>query len=177
MKTNRRESLANRLATAAVLLVMFAAMASAHEGPPYPIVVDQPAGPVVVSVWADPDVGTGTFFVMLDPPPGGTVPDDVAVEIAVQPITGRLEEARHGARRQEEIRNRVQFAAEVPFDREERWRVRVLVASGAGAGEAATEVEVTPPGLGQWDLLLYLFPFAAVALLWARAVLARRKAG
>jgi len=68
----------------------------------------------------------------------------------------------------------VQFIAEVPYDAKERWTVRVSVRSAAGGGEAATEVEVTPPGLGPYDLLLYGFPFAAIAVLWIRAVIARR---
>jgi hypothetical protein len=69
----------------------------------------------------------------------------------------------------------VQYRAEVPFDAQERWRVRVLLQTARGSGEAVTEVEVTPPGLGPFDLVLYLFPFIAVAFLWFRAALRRRR--
>ena len=159
-----------------MLLLCLSALqpAAAHEGPPYPIIVDQPTGPYLLSVWADPDVGTGTFFVILDPRPRETLPTDTRVEVGVQPVTGRLTEARHPARR-EPVRSREQYRAEVPFDAEERWRVRVLLQSAGKTHEATTEVDVTPPGLGRFDLVLYLFPFVAVGLLWLRAALRIRR--
>jgi hypothetical protein len=147
-----------------------ARQASAHEGPPYPILVDKMIGPCVVSVWADPDVGIGTYFIILDPPQGGTLPEDVTVEIGVHPVSGRLAEARYKAER-EALRNRTQFKAEIPFDAEERWLTRILLKSSQGGGEATVEVDVTPPGYGRWDLLLYLFPFLAVGFLWLKAFL------
>jgi hypothetical protein len=155
------------------LLLLSTPRASAHEGPPYPIIVDKAAGPCVVSVWADPDVGTGTFFIILEPGEGGTLPDEMDVEVRVRPLSGRLEEAGYRAER-EGVRSRVQYKAEVPFDREEPWRVRVLLRTSLGSGEAAVDVEVTPEGMGRWDLLIYLFPFIAVGLLWLRAVVRGR---
>ena len=147
--------------------------ADAHEGPPYPIIVDKPIGPCVVSVWADPDVGIGTFFIILESPGDGPIPEGVKVEIAVQPVSGRLPEVRHPAIR-EALRGRVQFKVEVPFGAKELWRVRVRLQSDRGGGEATTEVEVTPPGLGSWDLLLYLFPFILIGLLWLKGFLRER---
>ena len=92
-----------------------ARQASAHEGPPYPILVDKMIGPCLVSVWADPDVGVGTFFIILEPPQGGKLPEDVTVEIGARPVSGRLAETRHKAER-ESLRGRTQFKAEIPFD-------------------------------------------------------------
>ena len=161
------------LMTAALMLVA-PAPSRAHEGPPYPIIVDKSLGPSVASVWADPDVGTGTFFVILEPTQGGTLPDEMKVEIGVRPADGRLAEAVHAAER-EGVRGRVQFKAEVPFDAEGPWHVRVMLQSASGGGEVSTDVEVTPPGLGRWDLLIYLLPFVAVGVLWLRAVIAKRK--
>jgi hypothetical protein len=154
-------------------LLTVSRQASAHEGPPYPILVDKTIGPCLVSVWADPDVGVGTFFIILEPPSSGTVPEDVAVEIGVRPISGRLAETRHKAER-ENLRGRTQFKAEIPFDAQERWSARILLNSSQGGGEAAVEVEVTPPGYGRWDLLLYLFPFLAVGGLWLKSFLRGR---
>jgi hypothetical protein len=154
------------------LLLAAPARAFAHEGPPYPILVDKNVGPCVVSVWADPDVGTGTFFITLEPTPGGKLPDDIHVEIGVRPTSGRLPEAVYAAER-EDLSGRVQYKALVPFDAEELWHVRVRVQSLQGGGEAATDVEATPPGYGRWDLLLYLLPFVAVGLLWLRAITRR----
>jgi hypothetical protein len=162
------------LLASVVMLVASSARAGAHDGPPYPILVDKSLGPSTASVWADPDVGTGTFYVILEPPPGGALPEDVGVEVAVRPADGRLAEVTHAAER-EGVGARVQYRAEVPFDAEGRWRVRVILRSErGGGGELASDVEVTPPGLGRWDLLLYLLPFAAVGVLWLRAVVAGR---
>jgi hypothetical protein len=147
--------------------------ASAHEGPPYPIIVDKMIGPCLVSVWADPDVGIGTFFITLEPPAGGTLPDDIAIEVGVRPISGRLPEARYKAVR-EAFRDRTQFKIEVPFDAQERWLARFFVNSSHGSGEAPVEIEVTPPGYGRWDLLLYLLPFLGIGFLWLKAFLRGR---
>lgn len=136
-----------------------------HEGPPYPILVDREAGPFVVSVWADPDVGIGTFFVILEPPEGAVLSEPRSVRVCVRPVIDRLPEVCHGAERQR-MRDRAQYRAEVPFDRQERWRVRVVLDGPSGPVEVATDVEVTPPGLGPWDLALYLFPFVLIAALW-----------
>ncbi|HZT57900.1 MAG TPA: hypothetical protein VFA21_04660 [Pyrinomonadaceae bacterium] len=160
----------------ALLFFACSARAFAHEGPPYPILVDKTLGPCVVSVWADPDVGTGTFFITLEPTPGGKLPDDVHVEVGVRPVSGRLQEAVYAAER-EDLSGRVQYKALVPFDAEELWHVRVRVQSSQGGGEAATDVEATPPGYGRWDLLLYLLPFVAVGLLWLRAISRSRRRG
>jgi hypothetical protein len=127
----------------------------------------------VVSVWADPDTGTGTFFIVLEPAPDGKLPEDIRVELGVRPVSGRLPEAVYEAAR-EGSRMPVQYNAEVPFDAEEMWRVRLLLQSSQGGGEVFTDVEVTPPGYGRWDLLIYLLPFAAVGWLWLRAIIKGR---
>jgi hypothetical protein len=45
-----------------------------------------------------------------------------------------------------------------------------VIESSQGGGEATAEVQVTPPGFGRWDLLLYLLPFLLVAFLWFRGI-------
>jgi hypothetical protein len=155
------------------LLLCWVPLASAHIGPPVPLLVDHLIGPYLTSVWGDPEVGTGTFFIRLEPPPGGKISSDVTVHVGIQPLSGRLSEARYPARRQQ-VRRYVQYQAEVPFDAQERWRGRIIVQSSGGGGEATVDVETILPGLGQWDVLLYLFPFLAVGLLGLQVVLYRR---
>jgi hypothetical protein len=167
-----RARLGNLLLTAGLLLAVGAPV-FAHEGPPYPVVVDKNLGPCVLSVWSDPDVGTGTFFFILEPAPGGRLPDDMRIDVGVRPASGRLPEAVYAAEREDQG-GRVQFKALVPFDAEGLWRVRVWLQSAQGGGEATTDVEVTPPGYGRWDLLIYLLPFAAVGALWLRAIVKGR---
>lgn len=143
--------------------------AAAHEGPPYPILVDRRAGPYLLSVWADPDVGTGTFYIT----PGDNAPESLAVEVWVQPADRRIPEARFTATRREG-RGPVQYVAEAQFATQEQWRTRFVLRGPEGTGEIETEVEVTPPGLGPFDLTLYAAPFVAIAYLWIKAVLSRR---
>lgn len=153
-----------------LLLLLPAWPAQAHQGPPFPVLVDQKVGPYVASVWTDPDIGTGTFFVVLDAPEGKTVPK-ARVRIAVQPVSRRLPEAVYEAELQTEGR----YLAKVPFDKGGKWRTRVFIDSAGGGGELATEVEPTPDGiLGPWGSLVYLVPFLGVGFLWLKATLRRR---
>jgi hypothetical protein len=152
----------------AALLLGATAVAHAHNGPPFPIVENQRIGPVIVSIWTNPDVGTGSFFVMVDPVTGATVPNDLKVNIAVQPVSGRLPEKSYAAER-EKLHGQIEYKALVPFDAEETWRIRTTLTSSQGGGESVTTVPVTPPGLGRWDMLLYLLPFLGIGFLWFKA--------
>lgn len=157
----------------ALLLLLIPATASAHDGPPFPILVDQKVGPCMISVWTDPDVGTGTFFIIVNASSGSTIPADLKVEVSVQPTSGRLAEAFYLAER-EDLHGQTQYKALVPFDAQELWRVRVRLQSAQSSGEAMATVEATPPGLGRWDLLVYLLPFLAIGFLWFVAVVRKR---
>jgi len=154
------------------LLLAIALPAGAHNGPPFPIIVDRHVGPYLISLWTHPDVGIGMFWVMLEPPTRLT--QDLKIQIGVQPVSGRLPEKRYAARLDSSSAQE-QYIVEVPFDAQELWRVHVLLDSSSGHGESTATVEVTPPGLGRWDLLLYASPFAAVAFLWIRALARRRR--
>jgi hypothetical protein len=160
------------------LLVMlwlnFAAPASAHNGPPFPIIENRKVGPCIVALWTHPDVGTGAFYVFVEPSPGGAIPDDLKIEIGVQPVSGRLPERFYKVERVSS-RGQAQYNAMADFDRQELWRVRLVLQSSQGGGEATAQVEVTPPGFGRWDLLFYLLPFLLVAFLWFRGISRARR--
>src|SRR3954454_13029528 len=140
---------------APTLLLLLCPSLSAHDGPPFAIVVDKQIGGYKVSLWGDPDVGTGTFFVYVEPPEGKST-EDVKVTVSVAPVSGRLAEVTYPAERRV-LRRRVEYYAEVQFDQQEYWTVRVTVDGPEGKGEFTAEVEATPPGLGRWDLLCYAF--------------------
>lgn len=154
------------------VILLVAAAARAHEGPPYPLFVDRQVNPYVVSVWTDPDVGDALFFVILNAP--AQPPDDLRVEIGVQPVSGRLAETFYPAER-EHLQGQVQYRAGVRFDAEEVWQVRVRLHSAQGNAETVATVEATPPGYGRWDLLVYVLPFVAIGVLWAIAIIRRLK--
>ncbi len=146
----------------------------AHIGPPYPIMQNRKIGPYSVDVWSNPDVGVGSFFVIINPPPGGSVPADMKVRVSVRPVSGRLPEATYDAWR-EKLRDRVEFKTIVPFDKEEMWHVRILLSSSQVNGETDVDVPVTPTLLGRWNLLLFALPFVGVGWLWFKAVKTKRE--
>jgi hypothetical protein len=152
-----------------VLLLSLSTRASAHNGPPFPIVENKKVGPCIVALWTHPDVGLGAFYVFVEPAPGASLPNDLKIKIGVQPVTDRLPEKFYDAQRVES-HGQVQYNAQAEFDRQELWRVHLVLESSQGGGDATSQVEVTPPGFGRWDLLLYLLPFLFVAFLWFRGI-------
>lgn len=166
-----------RVSYALLLLVtlVFTERTKAHEGPPFPLFVDQKIDRYVISVWTDPDVGTAQFFVIVNPQQPAQLPGDLHVQLGVQPVSGRLPEVFYPATR-ENLQGQTQYRADVHFDAQELWRVRVRLESAGGNAETVATVEATPPGYGRWDLLLYLLPFLAVGFLWALALVRKLKA-
>jgi hypothetical protein len=156
-----------------VLWLMLPGPVSAHNGPPFPIIENRRVGPCVISLWTHPDVGTGAFFVFVQPIPGGTVPKNLKVRIGVQPESGRLPEVVYEAN-QDDSGDQLQYKALVNFDRDEFWRVRLILESSQGGGEAYSRVEATPTGFGKWDLLFFLLPFLLIAFLWLRGMTRQR---
>jgi len=157
---------------AAVAALLLASAPSAHDGPPYPILVDEPVAGSVVSIWADPDVGVGTFYLYVVAAEGRepSLPD---VDIAVRPVDGHAGEQVFGAVVADEDEP-FQLVGETDFDRRGDWEVRFLFEDGGERAELAKTVDVTPPGLGKIDLLWYLSPFLALGFLWVKVFLARR---
>jgi hypothetical protein len=165
---------APRTLLALALLALFTTPAWAHIGPPYPIMQNRKIGPYNVEVWSNPDVGTGSFYIVIDPPPGQSIPPDLKVQVAVQPDSKRLPEKTYGAWR-EKLKNRIEFKTLADFDQEETWHIRVLFSSATVSGETDTDVLVTPTLLGRWDLLLFLLPFLGIGFLWFKAAAAHRR--
>ena len=158
----------------AVFALLMSIPAQAHNGPPFPIIEHKTVGPYVVSLWTHPDIGTGTFFVIVDPVLGGKIPSDLKVQIGVQPESGRLPEKVYDTWR-DKVRDHVQFDNQVDFDQQDYFRIRLILQSSAGDGEALSRVEATPTGLGKWDLLFYASPFLIVVIMWYRGMSKRRK--
>lgn len=170
-----------RIGTGGMLLLgivlVFAPLpaARAHEGPPFPILMDQPAAGYVVSVWADPDIGEATFFIIVETAEGKTPRQPPNVSMWAEPISGRLERVTYEANRQS-LRNQMQFKATPYFDRRDMWNVGFRIeASGGAFQELTTEIESTPPGFGVSNLVIYAIPFVALGGLWLMAMSRRRR--
>ena len=174
--TTRRLSLPLCLLVLGLWRLLSASPAAAHYGPPFPILVDRPVGPYLVSVWTDPNIGTGTFFVILEAPKGKRLSPVTRVRIGVRPVSGRLPEVLYETEAQRS-RQGARYYTSVQFDQGGMWHVRCLVDGVQGGGELKADVEATPAGiLGPIGSLIYLVPFLGVGGLWLKAVMFRRKA-
>lgn len=169
-------SRAGRRAVAiAALLALMPRALTAHEGPPFPILVDAAVGPWLVTVWTDPDIGIGTFYVVFEAAEDREFVEPASVTVGVRPVTGRLPEVVYDAA-PERVRRGARYLAEVEFDRGELWDVRVVIEGPEGGGELTSEVEATPDGtIGPIGLVVYSVPFVLVALLWWRASVVRHR--
>lgn len=148
--------------------------APAHIGPPFPIIQSRKLGPVNVELWIHPDIGSSLVFVVVHPLPGHTIPNDLKMEVGVQPESGRLKEVLYGMAR-DNTQDYVQYTGQVEFDRDEMWKVHLLVYSGGVTEHAYARVEATPTVLGSWELLLFVFPFLGVGFLWFKVAVRRKK--
>jgi hypothetical protein len=157
-----------------ILCACVPAPAGAHAGPPFPIIVDERVGPWLASVWTDPDIGIGEFWVVLEPAGDAPLPGSTQVRVGVQPVSGRLPEAIYDAAPQP-VRRGERHYTEVAFDRGEWWDVRIVVEYPEGRGELTAMVEATPDGqIGPIGMIFYLLPFLALAFIWLRVALRRR---
>lgn len=167
--------------TLACGLVLVARVASAHDGPPYPIVSNELLGRYRISVWTDPDTtddgaAGGQFWVMIDPARAGdAVPSDVQAVVTIRPLdrSGAPLMARAAPVNRDPSR---QFAT-VVMDHEGRFAVHVDVESASGRVSVDSEVQATydlrPSRL---MLVMYLLPFLLAGFLWTTLLVRRRRA-
>lgn len=138
----------------------------AHVGPPFPILEDQKVSGYNAAIWADPDIGEAIFYVVLEPLTPNS-PSIRQIELAIKPVSGRLPEKMYSVNRQK-ARGHLRYLATPEFDKQDFWKVRVKIALDDGTEQLLeAEVESTPPGLGRWDLLVYLFPFVLFGGVWS----------
>jgi len=154
-----------------LLLCSISALAHDHHAPPARIIADEQVGPWTISVWAQQHMDTGRFFVKVRPSSGTAVPDDLKIEVGVQPADQSSTETFYPADRESPD---AQYEAEAPFDAEKSWQIRVRLQSSRGINETTTYIGASPPGLGQWQLLLYSLPFLSVGGLWLQVYRLRR---
>src|SRR5215831_3562589 len=75
-----------------VLFVLSAVRASAHSGPPYPVVSNRAVGAYVLSVWTDPDATddrtpAGRFWVTIKPAvKGASLPSATSAHVAIRAL-------------------------------------------------------------------------------------------
>jgi hypothetical protein len=156
-----------------LLLCSISALAHDHHAPPVRIITDERVGPWTISVWAQQHMDTGRFFVKVRPSSGTTaptLPDDLKVEIGVQPVNQNSPETFYTASRE----SLDQYETEAPFDSEKSWQIRVRLQSSRGVNETTTYIGAAPPGSGGWQFLLYSLPFLSVGGLWLRVYWLRR---
>ena len=166
---------------AAIALVLCQRSAAAHDGPPFPIVSNQIAGPYSISIWTDPDTtddGTpaGQFWVTLEMAGGaGAVPVGTTATVSIAPLD-RAGPTHEGKAALVNGNINRQFVA-LLLDHEGRFALRVTVDGPLGRANVESQVDAT------YDLrpspasvVLYLLPFVAVGVLWMKVLIRRRRA-
>ena len=164
---------------AVMVVAMSGATLRAHSGPPFPIVSDRVAGAYRISIWADPDAtddqsAAGKFWVLMQPArPGGIIPQNTRVEVAIRPLDRQGgERAGHAEPVNRDVAR--QFVALV-MDHEGKFGVRVAVDGPLG------EVEVDASTDATYDLrprpilmILFVIPFVLVGFVWGKLLIRRR---
>lgn len=176
----------NRPVPAVVMLVLtlvlsFVTPAGAHSGPPYPAISSRVVGEFTVAVWTDPDTtddgsAQGKFWVTVQRANGGhAIEPGTRVDVAIQGRqAGAARQTMHAAL----VKNDpATFYAALRMDHEGPFAVHVTIDGGGRRAELDCEVQATydlrpAPFL----LVLYVMPFLLVALLWAKLLIARRRA-
>jgi hypothetical protein len=161
--------------------LIIASAASAHDGPPYPIVSNHPLGMYRVSVWTDPDTtddgtGGGQFWVMIDPArAGGEVSPELRALVTIRPLD-RTGPPLTGAALPVNGNPSRRFAA-LNMDHEGRFAVRVEIESAAGRASVDSEVQATyDQRPSRFVLAVYLLPFLLAGFLWTTLLVRRRRA-
>ena len=167
-----------RLPSMALLLALWPVGAAAHSGPPYPVVSGQAIGGYIVTVWTDPDTtddgsAQGKFWVTLQPAQGRAAIDAAThVEVSIRPVDRAAPVI--SARGQLVKSDPATFYVGLPMDHEGPYAVHVTI---AGRGALDCEVQATYDlRPSRFLMILYLMPFLVVGFLWAKLLLARRRA-
>jgi hypothetical protein len=165
---------ARAFAAAAALDVT--APASAHDGPPYPIVSNKITNAYHVSVWTDPDTTDdetlgGQFWIIVHPVPAQALPPGTTVSVAVRAHGLQASERTAVAAAAADSRQPSRHFAAVRLDHEGMWDVRATIDGPLGHATVSAPVEATydlrPAPL---LLVVYLVPFLLVGLLWLKAL-------
>lgn len=161
-----------------ILLTAFllSSFSFAHEGPPFPILVDHAFGNSKISVWADPDTGSGTFLFY----PEGTEhsQESLIYEVKATPKDQTEPILKSAALNAQTENGKTSYTATLPFPTEGWWDVTIHVKNkqnGDILTSAMIPVEVTPPGPSKTEFAVYLVPFVLIGAIWIRVILYKRK--
>lgn len=158
------------------LCLLFTHTLFAHEGPPFPVLVDHKFGEMKLSVWADPDTENGTFTLYPEGP--NLKKDDLYFEIKANPENQSGPILKSTALQAVEDKGRYSYTATLPFPTNGNWAVIVIVKNkqnGDTLTSATMTVEVTPPGPNKSEFVLYMLPFLVVAAIWLKVILRKRR--
>jgi hypothetical protein len=154
--------------------------ATAHTGPPFPIVEDRAVSGYRVSIWTDPDATDdqalgGQFWVIVHAPDGSTPPAETRINVSARP---RPSGGAQSAVADRSATDSSRWFAAVRLDHEGPWSVGVDLSGPLGPAHVDADFEATydtrpPRGM----LFVYALPFVAIGFLWLKAVRGRRRYG
>jgi hypothetical protein len=171
---------ASRTIMCSLAAVLVARHATAHSGPPYPVISKQTAGAYQLSLWTDPDAtddrtAGGQFWVVIEPGGVSIIPPETRARVSIKPIDRDEPFADVQATPVDGDVTR-QYAALV-MDHEGPVAVRVMVDGPSGSAMLETTVDATYDLRPPLPLLaVYLLPFLAAGFLWTARLVRRRRA-
>lgn len=144
----------------------------AHEGPPFPILVDKKINDGILTIWADPDTGEGTFYLYLE----GAGGQESTIELIAKPQNIPSFELSTQAARIDATPKRSTYKAILPFDRPLMWKVEFRIKQNGNMVQSIIlPVEVTPPGANKLEFAVYLLPFLMIGFIWVKIVMVKLK--
>lgn len=158
-----------------IFSLLFTSGVLAHEGPAYPILVDRLVGSLKVSVWADPDTGSGTFDIYVEGNPALSHTGALSVTVSAKAADHQGPQLTGEAELIKSEPGRLSYRTVLAFDRDVMWNVEFLFKQNNRTEQSISlPVEVTPPGPNRWEFALFFLPFLIVGFIWVRVLLARR---
>lgn len=155
-----------------LLQFVFPATGLTHDGPAFPILVNQKVDAISLSIWADPDTGEGSYFLYLEGPESSSYSITVLSTATDNPSEKLLQ----SAILTEKEDGKSSYKAIVPYTRAIMWNVEFqLKQNGNTQKSIIIPIEVTPPGPNKLEFAVYFLPFILVGFLWVKVVLAKRK--
>ena len=157
-----------------IVRLIWPATTQAHGGGPFPVLWEEAAGPYIVSVLADPDVGNGVFIITISLSEGEMAPADTKVTVWVRPQTGNLNEVGYSAEFKQSWTGE-SFVVNVPFDSEGFWDVRLELDGAASRGDITFTVDVIEPSGRLLEMLAFFAPCLLLGGGWMISAIFRRK--
>ena len=154
------------------IYLILTGIAFSHSGTSYPILVDRKISNTNLTIWADPDLSKGSFFIYLD----GELKSEAIINIKANPTDDTNHILKSEAKLSNEKPERSTYIAILPFDRATNWNIEFsIILKNKNSAIISIPLEVIPPGPNKLEFAIYLLPFLLVGLILLRIIITKMK--